>query len=289
MSTTSTAVRITIRVGLVMAVALALTLVLPALVRADDAPATVDDQTLTVDDSASFAIESSETTTAQSTDEIVVTDEPAGELPEVIVGEAIATETEVIVDESAIAEEEAVPADEGTVEGATTGGEGTGVSEQENTESTASEPVANPELSTDKEDYHPGETATIFGRFFAALQNIILKIFGAGPDGNDYTEETQNITTDETGSFTTAYQLDWVYRPLYTVTASTPEGIGLAQTTFTDGPSMGVDKAMYKLEDDIWTTGNAGGTLEGQWVSYQYVIHGTEINEPLPTFKITYP
>jgi len=95
-------------------------------------------------------------------------------------------------------------------------------------------PVNSPELTTDKADYLVGEVATIFGKFFQSVQNLVLKIFGSGPDGNDYTETTQNITADDQGSFTTTYTLDNIFRPLYTVTANSTEGMELARTTFTD-------------------------------------------------------
>ncbi|MEY4731396.1 MAG: hypothetical protein RL681_342, partial [Candidatus Parcubacteria bacterium] len=92
-----------------------------------------------------------------------------------------------------------------------------------------------PQLTTDKDDYHPGETASIFGRFFGALQNVVLKIFGYDESGtNGYVEEVQNVTADEQGSFTTTYTLDGVYRPLYNIVASALDGTPLAQTSFAD-------------------------------------------------------
>ena len=102
--------------------------------------------------------------------------------------------------------------------------------------------VASPELSTDKADYYPGETATIFGRFFQSVQDILLKIFGGSAETNDYTETIQNITTDSEGSFTTTYTLDGLARPLYTVIASALSGEELARTTFTDPPSVEFDQ-----------------------------------------------
>ena len=98
-------------------------------------------------------------------------------------------------------------------------------------------PVIFPELTTDKADYLVGEIATIFGRFFQSLQNIILKIFGGTVEEGTYTETAQDITTDDQGSFTTTYTLDNIFRPTYTVTAENSLGELLAQTTFTDPPS----------------------------------------------------
>jgi len=104
----------------------------------------------------------------------------------------------------------------------------------EETASAETAPVIFPELTTDKADYLVGEIATIFGRFFQSLQNIILKIFGGNVEEGTYTEEIQNVTADDQGSFTTTYTLDNVYRPLYTVTANNSLGELLAQTTFAD-------------------------------------------------------
>ncbi|HTK05106.1 MAG TPA: SdrD B-like domain-containing protein, partial [Candidatus Eisenbacteria bacterium] len=94
-----------------------------------------------------------------------------------------------------------------------------------------------PELSTDKADYAPGETVTIFGRFFSALQDIALTIFGGSAEAGDYTETTVVTTTDDQGSFSLAHLLEDVFRPLYTVIARTLSGETLATTTFTDAVS----------------------------------------------------
>ena len=37
-------------------------------------------------------------------------------------------------------------------------------------------PLVSPVLTTDKDVYHPEDTMSIFGSFFASLQNIVLKI-----------------------------------------------------------------------------------------------------------------
>ncbi|PLX20780.1 hypothetical protein C0584_04820, partial [Candidatus Parcubacteria bacterium] len=146
--------------------------------------------------------------------------------------------------------------------------------------------VQDPELSTDKADYHPGETATIFGRFFSSIQNILLTIFGYGPDGNDYTESTQEVTTDEEGSFETTYTLDEVYRPIYTVQANSTDGALLAETTFTDTPATSVTLMGYKIPvggsfNPGWTTGNLDKSYdEGEWVPYQLVINNVQTEYP---------
>ena len=69
-------------------------------------------------------------------------------------------------------------------------------------------------------------------------------------------------------------------------------GITLSLSILTGTASagvMGVEKAMYKLDGGIWTTGNAGSTIEGEWISYQYLITKIDPYEPLPKLNITYP
>src|SRR3989338_9153964 len=102
-------------------------------------------------------------------------------------------------------------------------------------------PVSSPVLSTDNEDYLPGQTATIFGNFFQALTNIVLNIFGTNEDGSTYTvpdEPQLHVTTDESGFFQTTYTLENIFRPLYTVIANALSGEELARTTFTDAVAV---------------------------------------------------
>ncbi|MDO8482815.1 MAG: SdrD B-like domain-containing protein, partial [bacterium] len=101
--------------------------------------------------------------------------------------------------------------------------------------------LVTPELSTDKADYEPGETASIFGKFFDSLQNFVLRIFGNSEVGNHYTETSVEVSSDESGSFVYEYQLDNMYRPLYTVVASTLSGVELASMTFTDAAGAAGD------------------------------------------------
>lgn len=127
------------------------------------------------------------------------------------------------------------------------------------------EPVLTPQLSTDKEDYHPGETATIFGKFFQALQDIVLKIFGGSTDDGTYTESTQNVTTDSVGAFTTAYTLDNIYRPLYTVVANSTDDTQLARTTFTDAAlSLNLDQCQ---NDTLASMATPCGTAPTSWAN----------------------
>ncbi len=117
--------------------------------------------------------------------------------------------------------------------------------------------VSAPELSTDKDDYHPGETASIFGRLFTSFSNIVLKIFGSDENDENYTESTQEVTADESGSFSATYTLDNLYRPFYEVFALDLSGNILAQTWFRDS-SVGAYDQCSNDDGDGYATGNTG-------------------------------
>lgn len=156
-------------------------------------------------------------------------------------------------------------------------------------------PVSDPVLTTDKADYHPGETVSIFGSFFEVFQRIILNIFGMNEDGSEFVGPALDVTADEQGAFTTTYTLENIYRPLYTVIASALDGTLLAQTTFTDAPDPAIsyDKGVYRTDQAKWTTGNAGsGYEEGDWAYYTYAINGLNGSsvggDTVPDFNIVF-
>ncbi len=128
----------------------------------------------------------------------------------------------------------------------------------------SSAPALAPILSTGKEDYHPGETASIFGSLFSSLQNIVLKIFGSDDNNQNYTEETQTVEADADGSFEASYTLDDLYRPFYEVYAYDTEGEELASTWFRDSSVSAYDQCQNDDGDGYvtgdtgcrWTTGN---------------------------------
>lgn len=101
---------------------------------------------------------------------------------------------------------------------------------------TVTTPSVTPTLTTDKADYHPAETVSILGRFFSALQNIVLKIFGSPINNTSeiYTEDTVNVASDSNGSFDYNYALSDLFIPLYRVVANDSTGNFLAETSFTD-------------------------------------------------------
>jgi hypothetical protein len=132
-------------------------------------------------------------------------------------------------------------------------------------------PAPIPVLTTDQADYNPGDTANIFGNLFPSLQNFVLRIFGNSEIGNHYTDTSFTVNSDNAGSFSYAYLLDNMYRPLYTVTASTLDGEEIASTTFTDAAGAGVDVYSQCANDDgdgytgnpgvcNWTNGDLNGS-----------------------------
>ena len=83
---------------------------------------------------------------------------------------------------------------------------------------------------TDKADYHPGETVTIYGTSFLPNTFIDLNV----TKQNDGTNTLWKSITDANGNFKTTYQIGAVGAPLYTVKAT--DGTNTATTTFTDPP-----------------------------------------------------
>ena len=124
--------------------------------------------------------------------------------------------------------------------------------------------ASTPELTTDKDDYHPGETATIFGRFFAPLTNFVLKIFGSDEKEQNYTETEETVESDADGSFSFSYLLDSLYRPFYEVVVSTLGGEEVSETWFRDSSIGTYDQCSNDLgvgysSGDTgcrWTQGN---------------------------------
>ena len=156
--------------------------------------------------------------------------------------------------------------------------------------------VQSPELSTDKADYHPGDTASIFGSFFSALQNFVLKIFGGSVETEDYVETIATVTSNESGFFSYDYLLDNYFRPLYTVVAHILNSDGstgeqVAATTFTDaGPGLNLDQCQNGTLANLgvpcdstnpepkWDNGNINGSnsqyREGDGLPYRLAVTG---------------
>jgi hypothetical protein len=85
---------------------------------------------------------------------------------------------------------------------------------------------------TDKPDYCPEETVTIFGSGFNALADVTVTV-----ERPDASVDTVGAVSDEAGSFTCTYQLDGI-EGTYTVTAT--DGTNEASTEFTDAVSFAI-------------------------------------------------
>jgi hypothetical protein len=86
----------------------------------------------------------------------------------------------------------------------------------------------NATIWTDKADYYPKETVTIYGTGFLPNANITVNVIKQA----DGTVSSFNVISDSNGNFTTTYQIDNVGAPLYSITAA--DGTNTATTTFTD-------------------------------------------------------
>lgn len=80
---------------------------------------------------------------------------------------------------------------------------------------------------TDKEDYSPGETVTIYGSGFSADANVAVSV--TRPD--NHVDTWSDVLSDGSGGFITTYQLNGI-EGLYTVVAT--DGTNTPMTTFTD-------------------------------------------------------
>src|SRR2546428_8674494 len=81
-------------------------------------------------------------------------------------------------------------------------------------------------ITTDKADYHPEETVFINGTAFLAGSTVTLEVTRPNGDSSSW-----NVSADDSGTFSTTYQLDGI-QGVYYVVAS--DGTNTATTTFTD-------------------------------------------------------
>ncbi|HLB68335.1 MAG TPA: hypothetical protein VJN63_07715, partial [Thermoplasmata archaeon] len=83
---------------------------------------------------------------------------------------------------------------------------------------------------TDKQDYAPGETVTIYGAGFLADHNVDVSV--TRPDAS---VDTWSVTSDSFGAFTTTYQLNGIFGN-YTAVAT--DGTSTASTSFSDAVQL---------------------------------------------------
>ncbi len=124
-----------------------------------------------------------------------------------------------------------------------------------------------PLITTDKDDYQPGETVTMFGRFFSPVKSFFVRIFGNSEVGNFWSDTTHEVTSDEEGSWSLSQTFDNFYRPIYNVIVSDEEGEVVATSSFTDAAGAAVVVFDQCANDDgdgyngnpgdcLWTNGN---------------------------------
>jgi uncharacterized cupredoxin-like copper-binding protein len=220
------------------------------------------------------------TFTSAQTDEAVATTEETAPADDAVVSEEAVTEeattnddapegtndgAAVVSDETVVEEGEIIiddfgdlPVEEENVSSPTEEPEVVEVVELTNEQAPSTDvPAPAPEVTTDKDDYHPGETATIFGRFFTPLKTFFVKIFGSDENDDNYTETTETVEADEEGSFSLTYLLDSLYRPFYEVVVSDEEGATVAETWFRDG-AIGTYDQCSNDDGDGYAAGGEG-------------------------------
>jgi len=104
----------------------------------------------------------------------------------------------------------------------------------------AEDAVSSAAIRTDKADYSPEETVTIFGSGFSGLAEVTVTV--TRPDGS-VDPPAWIVNSDESGNFETAYLLDGILGT-YTVVAT--DGTNTATTTFYDPPPPPNIKIMYE-------------------------------------------
>jgi len=114
-----------------------------------------------------------------------------------------------------------------------------------------------PQIQTDKPDYSPEETVTIYGTGFASTPDVTITVTTPAVTVSSWT-----VTPDSAGSFTTTYQLNGI-EGTYTVTAT--QGTQTVTTSFTDSPRKKVT---------ITTTGGS--------VTYEYPANSPTTTGTVP-------
>lgn len=117
----------------------------------------------------------------------------------------------------------------------------------------AEENLQTARIWTDKADYAPEETVTIYGTGFLPESPVTVKV--TRPDS---AVDSWDVVSDSDGSFTTTYLLNGIIGE-YTVVAT--DGTNTATTTFTDGlnvrlvwstDSGGVSKTSFFTNEDVY-------------------------------------
>ena len=126
---------------------------------------------------------------------------------------------------------------------------------------------------TDKADYGPGETVTIFGSGFLANKQVAITI--TAPDSS---VATIYATTDGSGAFTAYYTLDGM-EGTYTVTAT--DGTNTATTTFLEPPTV---DATWSDSDCAKIKATASGLSTSKCYYVTYADPDDAVRRTSPTY-----
>jgi hypothetical protein len=126
---------------------------------------------------------------------------------------------------------------------------------------------------TDKPDYYPGDTVTIFGAVFLPDNTVLIKVTRP-----DYSIDSWTVTSDAGGYFTTTYQLDGMTGTYLVLAIDPVTDQTLASTSFTDSIQSTLEGWDIEPPKIGWTTGNVKGWREDGWVPYHFKIKGLAKN-----------
>jgi hypothetical protein len=118
---------------------------------------------------------------------------------------------------------------------------------------------------TDKQDYSPEQTVSIYGSGFKARAYVTVSV--TRPDGH---VDEWGVLSDGYGAFIASYQLDGITGTYY-VTGT--DGTSTATATFTDQAAVSFTLEGLTLSPHIkMTTGAVKGWLEDEWVPFRLTI-----------------
>src|SRR5262249_41866864 len=123
---------------------------------------------------------------------------------------------------------------------------------------TTAAPVENPSIAADQADYTPGSTVTLTGTGWAP--NEAIHLFVNDDVGATWSYST-DVTSNQSGNFTTSFQLSSTLIAQYKVTATGTFG-DIAFTTFTDNVntdfSQCANEDKLPLGECVWINGILG-------------------------------
>ena len=133
--------------------------------------------------------------------------------------------------------------------------------------------AADASIWTDKADYSPEETVTIFGSGFLANAEVTVTV--TRPDGS-VNPPAWTVTSDESGNFETAYLLDGILGT-YTVVAT--DGTNTATTTFTDATHVNTSTTLNAI---------SGPLVAGQTYSFSGTVSANPTVPDSATVQLRY-